>query len=122
VYPPLKDYALSELKKRATNLNRDKQQFLTVRPELVEGSLMVRQAHHERLNFKLSRLKLKAYSKRYQAVDLYQSMNGCAIQQTFLFHVFRVFRGQLAVFRFISSRRQLFSRQLQHSGHRNALR
>ena len=35
---------------------------LTVRPELVEGwtvkPFMVRQAHHERLNLKLSRLKL----------------------------------------------------------------
>jgi hypothetical protein len=41
----------------ANNLSRDKQQGLTVRPELVEGSFMVRQAHHERLNFKLSRLK-----------------------------------------------------------------
>ena len=34
---------------------------LTVRPELVEGwtvkPFMVRQAHHERLNLKLSRLK-----------------------------------------------------------------
>jgi len=37
------------------------QQGLTVRPELVEGwtvkPLMVRQAHHERLNLKPSRLK-----------------------------------------------------------------
>jgi hypothetical protein len=41
----------------ANNLSRDKQQGLTVRPELVEGPFMVRQAHHERLNFKLSRLK-----------------------------------------------------------------
>ena len=41
----------------ATHFRRDKQQGLTVRPELVEGSFMVRQAHHERLNFKLSRLK-----------------------------------------------------------------
>ena len=43
--------------KRAIKFRRDKQQGLTVRPELVEGSFMVRQAHHERLNFKLSRLK-----------------------------------------------------------------
>ena len=41
----------------ATHLRRDKQLVLTVRPELVEGSFMVRQAHHERLNFKLSSLK-----------------------------------------------------------------
>jgi hypothetical protein len=34
----------------ATNLSRDKLQGLTVRLELVEGSLMVRQAHHEQLN------------------------------------------------------------------------
>jgi hypothetical protein len=37
---------------------------LTVRPELVEGwtvkPFMVRQAHHERLNLKLSRIKLVA--------------------------------------------------------------
>ena len=39
-------------------------QGLTVRPELVEGwtikPFMVRQAHHERLNLILSRLKLVA--------------------------------------------------------------
>ena len=33
----------------ATHLRRDKQLVLTVRPELVEGSFMVRQAHYERL-------------------------------------------------------------------------
>jgi hypothetical protein len=37
---------------------------LTVRPELVEGwtvnPFMVRQAHHERLNLKISRVNLKA--------------------------------------------------------------
>jgi len=39
-------------------------QGLIVRPELVEGwadkPVMVRQAHHERLNLKLSRLKREA--------------------------------------------------------------
>jgi len=46
----------------ATNLKRDNERGLTVRPELVEGwtvkPFMVRQAHHERLNLNLSRLKL----------------------------------------------------------------
>ena len=45
----------------ATHLRRDKERGLTVRPELVEGwavkPFMVRQAHHERLNLILSRLK-----------------------------------------------------------------
>ncbi|SJM94320.1 hypothetical protein [Crenothrix polyspora] len=45
----------------ATYLRRDTVQGLTVRPEPVEGwavkPIMVRQAHHERLNLKLSRLK-----------------------------------------------------------------
>ncbi|MBL6985873.1 MAG: hypothetical protein ISR72_02310 [Methylobacter sp.] len=49
----------------ATNLRRDKLLGLTVRPELVEGwtvkPIMVRQAHHERLNLRLSRLKLVAH-------------------------------------------------------------
>jgi hypothetical protein len=57
------DYAVSILK-RATHLRRDNRQGLTVRPEPVEGwavkPFMVRQAHHERLNLKLSRVKLKA--------------------------------------------------------------
>ena len=48
----------------ASYLRRDNGRGLTVRPELVEGwtvkPIMVRQAHHERLNLKLSRLKLKA--------------------------------------------------------------
>jgi general secretion pathway protein K len=45
-------------------LRRDIERGLTVRPELVEGWTvkppMVRQAHHERLNLKLSRLNLVA--------------------------------------------------------------
>ena len=45
----------------AIHVSRDKPQGLTVRPELVEGSFMVRQAHHERLNLKLSRLAWVAY-------------------------------------------------------------
>ncbi|SJM91400.1 hypothetical protein CRENPOLYSF1_190065 [Crenothrix polyspora] len=44
----------------ATHIRRDTVQGLTVRPELVEGwavnPIMVRQAHHERLKLKLSRL------------------------------------------------------------------
>ena len=48
----------------ATNFRRDKLLGLTVRPELVEGwtvkPFMVRQAHHERLNLRLPRLKLVA--------------------------------------------------------------
>ena len=50
----------------ATHFRRDKQQGLTVRPELVEGSLMVRQTHHERLNFKFSRLKWVALRRKYK--------------------------------------------------------
>ncbi len=45
----------------ASDLSRDTAQGLTVRPEPVEGwavkSLRVRQAHHEQLKLKLSRLK-----------------------------------------------------------------
>ena len=48
----------------ATLLSQDNMLGLTARPELVEGwavkPFMVRQAHHERLNLKLSRLKLVA--------------------------------------------------------------
>jgi hypothetical protein len=44
-----------------SHLSRDTAQGLTVRPEPVEGwvvkPIVVRQAHHERLNLKLSRLK-----------------------------------------------------------------
>ena len=51
--------------KAATNLRRDTYtKGLTVRPELVEvwtvKPFMVRQAHHELLNLKLSRFKLVA--------------------------------------------------------------
>jgi len=55
----------------ATHFRRDKQQVLTVRPELVEGSFMVRKAHHERLNFKLSRLKWVA---QLAELTCYQSL------------------------------------------------
>gem|GEM_PF-1263204 len=50
--------------KSASHLRRDKLLGLTVHPKLVEGwtvkLFMVRQAHHERLNPRLSRLKLVA--------------------------------------------------------------
>ncbi|SJM93511.1 hypothetical protein CRENPOLYSF2_3370004 [Crenothrix polyspora] len=56
---------IARLHFRATHLRRDTVQGLTVRPELVEGwavkPIMVRQAHHERLNLKLSRLKWVAH-------------------------------------------------------------
>ncbi|SJM94005.1 hypothetical protein CRENPOLYSF1_50063 [Crenothrix polyspora] len=49
------------MQNRATHLRLDTVQGLTVRPERVEGwavkPMMVRHAHHERLNLKLSRLK-----------------------------------------------------------------
>gem|GEM_PF-6385344 len=58
-------------------------QGLTVRPEPVEGwvvkPIMVRQAHHERLNLKLSRLtafsQLNSYSVtvRTELVEVYRS-------------------------------------------------
>jgi len=55
---------LTESKFMATHLKRDNERGLTVRPELVEGwtvkPFMARQAHHERLNLNLSRLKLVA--------------------------------------------------------------
>jgi len=48
----------------AFHLKRDNERGLTVRPEPVEGwtikPVMVRQAHHERLNLKLSRFKWEA--------------------------------------------------------------
>jgi hypothetical protein len=56
--------SLSEEENPANHLRRDNGQGLSVRPELVEGwtlkPFMVRQAHHERLNLKLSIIKWKA--------------------------------------------------------------
>ena len=55
--------------KLASHLKRDKEKGLTVRPEPVEGGavkpFMVRQAHHERLNLNLSRLKWVAFKLMY---------------------------------------------------------
>jgi len=49
-------------------------QGLTVRPELVEGwtvkPLMVRQAHHERLNLRPSRLKWEA--QHFNLTDVFE--------------------------------------------------
>ena len=61
--------------KVASNLRRGNERGLTVRPELVEGRtvkpFMVRQAHHERLNLKLSRLKLVA--PKVNVIDAWHS-------------------------------------------------
>jgi len=64
------------MKIKATNLRRDNERGLTVRPKLVEGwavkPIMVRQAHHERLNLILPRLKLIAkinYSENNHVCD-----------------------------------------------------
>jgi len=61
--------ATQYLQRQATQLRQDTVQSLTVRPEPVEGwavkPIMVRQAHHERLNLKLSRLKWVAQRQNW---------------------------------------------------------
>jgi len=55
---------MSYIEITASHSSRDKVRGLTVRPELVDGwtvkPIMVRQARHERLNLRLSRLKWEA--------------------------------------------------------------